>query len=48
MSKCILGPSTAFGLRHSARVCSTCGAISIFFDRKHCAMFNEDSDEVRV
>ncbi len=47
MSKCILGPATDFGRRHSAQVCSRCGAISVFLDGKLCAGFNEDSDELQ-
>ncbi len=48
MSKCVLGPATGFGRRHSAQVCSRCGAISVFLDGKLCAAFSEDGDELQV
>jgi hypothetical protein len=48
MSNCILGAASGFGSRHSARVCSRCGAISVFLNGKRCAAFNEDGDELPV
>jgi hypothetical protein len=48
MSNCILGPASHFGRRHSARICTGCGSISVFFDGKACAGFSEEGDELRV
>lgn len=47
MSKCVFGPSISFGHRHSARVCTQCGAIGVFLDGELCATFNEDGDELQ-
>jgi hypothetical protein len=48
MSNCIFGPTAEFGRRHSARVCSRCGAMSVFLDETLRARFDEDGEKLRT